>query len=116
MRRCKVLIVEDEAIIAFALEDLLEEMGHSPAGVANDLEEAMSAIEQVQPDVVILDVNLRGRKSYPLAHWLKEREIRFVFATGYGDGDHPDGLDGVPTVTKPYSAGQLRSAFQQLGC
>ena len=115
MRR-RVLIVEDEAIIAFGLEDMLEDIGHSPAGIAGDIEQAMAAVDRERPDLVMLDVNLRGRKSYPLAHWLKERAIPFVFATGYGGCDHPGGLDGVPTVTKPYSAEQLRSAFEQLGC
>lgn len=106
----RVLIVEDEPIVAFALEDMLEELGHVALGVAGDIEQALPMIGE-GPDLVILDVNLRGNKSYPLADWLKEQGISYIFATGYGDSEHPEQHRAVPTLTKPYSKSGLKAAL-----
>jgi hypothetical protein len=67
-------------------------------------------------DGAILDVNVHGEKSYPVAQMLVRQGLPFIFATGYGDSLHPAEYDGVPTVTKPYSLGDLERAFGlQLG-
>ena len=101
-----VLILEDEPIIAFALEDILIDQGASVVS-ANSLSEARKTLATDNYDFAILDVNLHGEKSYPIAGELKERAIPFAFATGYGDAEHPEEFAGVPTLTKPYSPAQI---------
>lgn len=83
-----VLVVEDEAVVAIDLEFALEEMGHTVIG-AGRLSEAMSAVQASDFDLAILDVNLNGEPSYPVASVLKQKGVPFVFVTGYG----VDGLD-----------------------
>lgn len=83
-----VLVVEDEAVVAIDLEFALEEMGHSVIG-AGRLSEAMSAVQSSDFDLAILDVNLNGEPSYPVASVLEQKGVPFVFVTGYG----VDGLD-----------------------
>lgn len=101
-----VLVLEDEPIIAFALEDMLIDEG-STVVVASSLSDAMKTLSHEEYDFAILDVNLHGEKSYPLAHELRERGIPFAFATGYGDAEHPEDFASVPTLTKPYSLAQI---------
>ncbi len=60
------------------------------------------------PDIAILDVNLHGERSYPIADALADRGVLYVFATGYGDTEHPGRHRHVPTLTKPYSLEDVR--------
>lgn len=111
----RVLIVEDEPIIAFALEDIMEDFGQFTVTVASTVEQALASLDDQRPDVAILDVNLHGQKSYPLADELKERSIRYIFATGYGSTEHPADHRDITTVTKPYSPSDVRSALEKAG-
>lgn len=107
-----VLIVEDEPIIAFALEDMLVDEGATVAA-ASSVDQAMETLDDENFDFAILDVNLHGKKSYPLAHELQKRAIPFAFATGYGDAEHPAEFAGVTTLTKPYSLSQICDAVDR---
>lgn len=107
----RALILEDEPIIAFALEDMLESMGCASVLVAARIDEAHALLAGSDVDIAILDVNIHGERSYPVADELVDRGVPFVFATGYGDMEHPDRYRGIPTVTKPYSVEQLRKAL-----
>jgi CheY-like chemotaxis protein len=108
-----VLLLEDEPIIAFALEDMLIECGASPLSCGS-LEVAHAALESSQPDIAILDVNIHGERSYPVAQRLAERGIPFIFATGYGGALHPPEFADVPTISKPYRLAELEQAFAAL--
>lgn len=108
-----LLIVEDEPIIAFSLEDMLLAEGAS-VSLATALDEAEDLLQEIEPDWAILDVNLRGTKSYGLASALGEKGIGYIFATGYGDAEHPPEFRAVPTITKPYSLQHIREALSQL--
>lgn len=108
-----ILLVEDEAIIAFALEDMLERAGARTV-LATTVEAACEAIEAEAFDCGILDVNLHGEKSYPAAARLQAGNVPFVFATGYGDTAHPPEFAGVRTISKPYSPAQVREAIAAL--
>ncbi len=105
--RLNVLIVEDEAIISFLIEDMLLELGcRNVINVAGVLE-ALSALDENNPDVAVLDVNLDGEEVYPVAEKLKTRGIPFVFTTGYGsDGLKPEWVQ-TPVVQKPFRADTL---------
>ena len=105
-----MLILEDEPIIAFDLEDaLLAEGAEVTVAATND--QALASIVEKDFGGAILDVNLHGETSYIVAHALRDKGIPFVFATGYGDAAHPAELAHVPTVTKPYSIDEIRRAF-----
>jgi response regulator RpfG family c-di-GMP phosphodiesterase len=108
-----VLILEDEPIIALALEDVLVAEGASVRH-ASRIAEARELLLAENVDSAILDVNLHGTLSYPVAELLAERRIPFIFATGYGDRAHPQQFAEVPTIAKPYSVEDLRKAFSQL--
>lgn len=105
-----ILILEDEAIIAFGLEDMLSEEGAQVITTAT-VEQALAALDDGAPDYAILDVNLHGTKSYPVAEKLRGLSVPFVFATGYGDAEHPGEFASCPTVTKPYSLAQIRAGL-----
>lgn len=110
----RVLIVEDEPVIGLALEDILESFGWKSAGIASRVVQALDLLETAMPDAAILDVNLHGEKSYSIADALAHRRVPYVFATGYGDAEHPERHRGVPTVTKPYSIDDVRLALLQI--
>ncbi|APO68522.1 response regulator CheY-like domain-containing protein [Rhizobium gallicum] len=103
----RVLIVEDEVLVAMLLEDLLSEMGHRVVACVARVDEAINVAEQADIDFAILDINLGGVKSFPVAEILRRRGIPFVFATGYGI----DGLAGEfrneLALQKPYEPWEL---------
>jgi CheY-like chemotaxis protein len=109
--KLRVLIIEDEGLVAMLIEDMLIELGHEIAGVAGRMADAIRLAENGSFNFAILDVNLDGTPSYPVAEILKTRGIPFVFATGYG----PKGLDpvhaGIPTLQKPFMRSDLEAAL-----
>ncbi|WP_331252999.1 response regulator [Pseudomonas luteola] len=82
--RKRVLLVEDETLIAMLLEDILDELGYDVAGSAADFDEGMRLASSETFDLAILDVNVGGREIFPIAEQLAARDIPFMFSTGYG--------------------------------
>ena len=113
LRGLRVLVLEDEPIIALAIEDALFELGATPV-LAERVADAEAALAEGGFDAAILDVNLHGQRSYPVAHALAALGLPFIFATGYGDAEHPDALRDVPTITKPYGRADIAAAFAGL--
>ena len=105
-RAKRVLIVEDETLVAMLLEDMLDDAGHSVAHCASNLPQALSFIESQAGtfDFAILDVNLGGQPIFPVAEALKARGKPFAFATGYGPGGLPEAWRDRPTLSKPFGA------------
>jgi len=104
----RVLVVEDEAIVAMLLENILEDIGCTPVGPALGLEQALSLVAaETALDAAILDVNLRGERVYPVAEALSGRGIPIIFATGYGEGGVEGAWRGRPTVQKPYTVDDI---------
>lgn len=96
-------MVEDQTLIAMALETDLRDHGLEVAGRAATVDAALAMIDRDPPDLAVLDVNLAGADAMPVAERLHDRAIPFVFATGYGlDFVRPGRLSGVPVVGKPY--------------
>ena len=112
MKLESALILEDEAIVAFALEEMLMDLGCERICVATTLAEAFRCIEDQIPELAVLDVNIRGDRSYGVAEALAAKGVPFIFATGYGDAEHPPAFSSVPTLTKPYSPEQLSAALE----
>lgn len=106
----RVLIVEDEMIIAMTVEDMIEEMGGIVAGTATTLAQALDCAQAGGFDVAILDVNLNGEPSLAVARRLAETGVPFLFTTGYGNlGACEDFADAV-VVKKPYRLEELAEA------
>src|ERR1700709_523125 len=80
----RILIIEDEVLVAMYLEELLTEMGHQVAGPAARINDALELAREAAFDFAVLDVNLAGVPSFPVADVLRQRGIPFVFVTGYG--------------------------------
>ena len=107
----KVFVVEDDVMILLSTEIMLEELGCQVVGTAMGLDEALSKCSFVECDVALLDVNIRGDRSFPVADILATRRVPFVFATGYGRDSIPVQYREIPFVNKPYSLSELRHAL-----
>jgi CheY-like chemotaxis protein len=112
--KARVLIVEDEIVVALFLEDILAEFGYEVAGVASRLEEGLARAEAPDFAMAILDVHLNGRDVFPLADRLAERSLPFVFATGYGARGIPERHAGRPVLQKPFLPADLGRALAGL--
>ncbi len=110
--RCRVLVVEDEALIALLLEDMLEELGCHLVGIAASVGEGLALAASAVADVAVLDVNVGGTDVYPVAERLAARGIPFVFSTGYGAEGLPERWRGRPVVGKPFMLDDLRRALR----
>ncbi len=108
----RILVVEDEYLLAMTLEDILAEFGAQIVGPATRIEEAIELAETAQINAALLDVNLNGKRSDAVAEILARRQIPFVFATGYGSSSpgHQH-LTGAEVLQKPYQPQQMLSAL-----
>jgi CheY-like chemotaxis protein len=103
----RVLLVEDEGGIALLIEDLLEELGCDVVASVARLARAYEAVQSRLLDLVVLDVNVAGEKSFDFARMLVDRGTPFVFSTGYGSGGLPVDLQNHPVLAKPFSLSDL---------
>lgn len=99
----RVLIVEDEPMIASSLEDVLTDLGCVVIGPALNMKDAMRLARAAEIDGASLDVNIAGEKVYPVADILSERGIPFVFLTGYGKAGLRESDLSRPVLQKPCS-------------
>ena len=110
----RVLIVEDESLLVMVLEDMLPELGYEVVASAYSVDSALRTLEAHEPDLAILDVNLGGARSFPVADALAIRGIPFVFASGYGESILPDRHASALLVPKPYGRQELEAALAKL--
>ena len=111
----RILIVEDEPLIAMMLEDFLDALDHQVAGTADTVAAALDLIGQGGCDGAILDVNLRaGETSWPVADRLAEAGIPFVIATGGGGDTIAEAHRRRPMLSKPYTMDAVESALADL--
>jgi DNA-binding response OmpR family regulator len=110
----RVIVVEDEMMIAMLLEDMLTDLGHTVVGVAGRLDSALALARETDADMAILDVNLSGEVSFPVAKVLTERGLPFMFATGYGVLGLEPPFQNTLTLKKPFELKDLSQALQQL--
>jgi CheY-like chemotaxis protein len=109
----RAFIVEDEMMVAMLLEDMLGELGFEIGSRAVHFEEAIQIAATGQFDLAVLDVNVNGKNTYPVAGILQERGIPFVFATGYGANALGGRFAGVPILHKPFSDRELMEAVER---
>lgn len=110
----RILVVEDEALIAMLVEDALLEAGAHVLGPAATVEEAMTLFDSERPEAAVLDINLAGQASIPVADRLVAHAIPFVVATGYGAAGLPERHRNVPVLAKPYDPRDLIAALEQV--
>jgi len=110
----RILLVEDEALIAILLEDMVAALGATVVGVEAQLDAAIARAETEDLDGAILDVNLGGQRSYGVADALRLRGIPYVFATGYGEFGVDQSHRDAPVLVKPYSDADVAQALETL--
>jgi len=101
VRRGRLILVEDEALIAMAIAHDLQQLGWDIVGTAATLDEAFRLVDAARPDVAVLDINLGGEAVYPLAERLRHRQVPFVFCSGYEHLEANSDFDHFPRVRKP---------------
>ena len=111
-QRCRVLVVEDEPMIAMLVEDMVVDFGSEVVGPAAGMEEALSLARQANLDAAILDINVGGKVIFPVADVLRERGIPLIFASGYGSDALPPRFLDSPTLPKPFSYRSLSEALR----
>lgn len=110
----RVLLVEDETLVAMLLEEGLEELGCDIVGPVGRVDAAKQAIDGERFDCAVLDINLRGQAVYPVAEMLARRAVPFCFITGYGGREIAAGFAGRPVLHKPFSSQELAAVIGHL--
>ena len=110
----RILIVEDEMLVAMLIEDAISDLGHVVVGPAMRLEAALDVAETEDFDFAILDINLAGKQSFPVADRLTQRGIPFMFASGYGAAGLIDPYRHAAVVQKPFSPDQIAKVLGKL--
>jgi CheY-like chemotaxis protein len=114
MAVARVLILDDEPLIAMLLHDWLEELGYEAIGPANTVAQALAFVESDRLDAAILDVSLHKTDCYPVADVLKARNIPFAFGTGRDEQLIALRHAGTPILTKPYDLSALQEVMGKL--
>ena len=110
----RVLLVEDNLLIAMDAEDQLRRLGATAVDVAASVQAALRLLQHAPPQVALLDVNLGRENSFPVADALLAAGVPFVFATGYGEADaFPERFRNTEVVGKPYTGTEMRQALQR---
>ncbi|AKF45886.1 response regulator [Pseudomonas fragariae (ex Marin et al. 2024)] len=110
----KVLLVEDETMLAMLMEMMLEDLGFATAYHASTLNDGVEYARNGEYDLAILDINIIGGNSFPIAAAIADRGIPFMFCSGYGRLGIPDAWLNRRCVAKPFSAEQLSEALSEL--
>lgn len=110
----KVLVVEDEFLVATLIEDMLESAGCIVCGPVPRLAEALEAASREVCDAAVLDINLGGERIYPVADILTRRNLPFIFVTGYGANTLPSAYAACPRLHKPFKRADLLAALSNL--
>jgi DNA-binding response OmpR family regulator len=111
---CRILVVEDEMMIALLIEETLRELGCVVVGPVSTLAAAVRLAREATLDAAILDVTIRGGQVYPVADQLRVRGIPFVLASGYGDWALPEVVQDRPRLTKPFTPRELEAQVRLL--
>jgi PAS domain S-box-containing protein len=111
----RILVIEDEALVALQLQADLESVGHTVIGPARSLQAGLSLVKDEVIDLALVDVSLGRETSAPIADELLARNVPFAFVTGYSDtGVLPEHLRGMPRLSKPYVLADIRRIIARL--
>ena len=113
--RLKILVVEDDALIAMELQERLQDLGYEVLGPVATMEDAERVIGETRPDAALLDANLAGVSSVPIGLKLVGMGIPLAFCTGYNQiKNAPPELANAPILTKPISDADLAAGLKKL--
>lgn len=115
LRGLRVLVVEDVAVLAWRVRDVLQHAGAEVVGPAPDVPRALALLAGGDVDAAVLDMNLNGESADPIADVLAARGVPFVFLTGYGSGTAEGRHAGRPTLGKPLKPQVLIRALAGFG-
>jgi CheY-like chemotaxis protein len=107
----RVLIVEDESLVALFVEDCLRDAGYDVVATASNLQQALVLARSLEFDAAVLDINLKGDFSFPVADLLFQRNIPFVVCTGYNTTDMPLAIRTALALSKPVEPKRLTAAL-----
>ena len=106
----RVLVVKDEFLIALELSSILDDLGCIVLGLVASVPEALRLLAADPPDITLLDINLNGTRTTPVALALAADDLPFIAVTAYASLPEPV-FDGVPTIRKPFWPEQVRDAL-----
>jgi CheY-like chemotaxis protein len=110
----RALLVEDEMLVAWLIEDMLADLGCAVIGPASSVNQALAMIDAEAVDAAVLDLNLNGQMSYPVADALAAHGVPFIISTGYDKDTLPDGYRACPVLQKPFQRSELSDALAKL--
>lgn len=110
----RILIVEDEMLIAMLLEDMVVDLGHAVVGPYHTFDTALHALAEANYDMAILDVNLGSHSSLPIADELQRRGVPFAFATGHSREHLGPRFFDAHVIAKPFDERSLDAAIKAL--
>jgi len=110
----RILIIEDSPVIALAIEEMLRTISHVPLGPIGNMASALEFAESEQMDAAIVDLNIRGTKTFTLLSILDRRAIPFLIITGYADWKMPDEWVGRARLQKPFTGLQLEEKLIEI--
>src|SRR5215212_1978944 len=113
-QKCRVLVVEDEALVAMLIEDMIHDSGDEMVGSACRLSDALVLAQETQADVALLDINLGAALAYPVADVLRQRGVPIVFTTGYGSAGLGERFQDRPILDKPFDQHSLEKAIHAI--
>jgi CheY-like chemotaxis protein len=110
----RVLVVEDEIMVSWLLADMLGDLGCVVVGPAVRVEQALSIIESEPLDAAVVDLNLNGQISYPVADALAARDVPFIFSSGYAPDRLLEKYRSCPVLQKPFHRSELAEVLAKL--
>ena len=113
LRGRRLLIVEDEYLLAQDLTEYFQQLGVEVIGPVGSVSEALKLLNLIEVHGAILDINLRGERVYPVADALRQKHVPFVFASGYGGETEPAAYADVPRCIKPVDFSVLAKAVSE---
>jgi DNA-binding NtrC family response regulator len=111
-RLVSVLLVEDETLIRMMIAEMIEELGHSVAGEASNIADAVRLANTATFEFAILDINLAGSKIDPVAEIVSRRGVPFIFASGYGAAGVPSSFRDRAVLQKPFLIERLGEVIE----
>lgn len=111
--KVRILVVEDEMMVAFYIEDCLTRLGHHVVGPASHVGKAQRLIETETFSIALLDINVAGEEVYPVATELQARGIPFIFLSGYGSHGLRKEWQGSPMLEKPFAPEALQKQIEE---
>jgi DNA-binding response OmpR family regulator len=114
LHEIKALVVEDDAILANVVDDMLRELGFVDIAHASSVEAALAALDKDQPHFVLLDANLRGAHAHPVARALREAGVPVIVTTGYSPNDLPPSLAAETILHKPFNTNALMQRIRDV--